>query len=171
MFVTKKVKESTAHSAYLYAIRLLAKRDYSQIKLTKKLKDRGYEKEHYSQAIEEVLELGYLREDNYIESRIKGFMYKGWSPTHIQQKLRQEQLEVHLDTIREVFKENHQSTDQQIQYLINKKVPLNKSFLEDKDAFYKLKTKILTFVVSKGHSFQDVKSELDNYFLNLQEEL
>ena len=71
-------KENT-HTAYMDAIKLLAKKDYSEYKLRKKLKEKLHDSESIDEAIQEVTEKKYLREDYYIEARIRGLMRKNYS--------------------------------------------------------------------------------------------
>jgi len=171
MYTVKKVQESTSHAAYLYAVRLLSKKDYSQIKITQKLKDRGYDSDHVESAINQIIQLGYLREDNYIEGRIKSFMLKGWSKEHIQQKLKQESLDVPYEEIEKVFEEYEYSEESQILFLIKKKIPFNKSFLEDEDKLQKTKNKILNYLISKGHCYHECKPEVDKAMNELKNQL
>jgi SOS response regulatory protein OraA/RecX len=155
----------SAKAAYNYAIRLLAQRDYSQIKLTTKLKERmvkfdSYDLDDIEVAIEKVLKQGYLKEYLYIEARIKGLMHKNLSPTHIQQKLKQEQLNVEISKIDSIFYENEETEEQQIKNLIRKKsCGVNWEDLDDA-AIHKKREKILRFLISKGHKYADCKQYL-----------
>lgn len=134
-------------SPYLYAIRLLAKKDYSEYKLRKKLNDRQFESEEIDAAIETLLDKGYLREDYYAEARIKGLMYKGYSPNYIVQKLAQEHVETTIETILEIFSSCDYSQESQIKELASKKL----RGLKVSDP--KTREKILRFVLSKGHDY------------------
>lgn len=151
------IQDPTPEKAYLYAIRLLAKRDYSEVKMRQKLRDKGFPAEHQDYALDEVLRKNYLREDAYINSKIKGWMLKGYSPTHISFRFIQEQLQVSEDTIREVFKEERVTTEDQIQWLIQKK-RVDKSIFENSKEAYKQRQKVLSFLASKGH---DIGTSLD----------
>lgn len=138
-------------SAYIECIRLLARRDYSRIKLQRKLLEKHFPQEEIEDALETVTEEGYLREDAYISARVRGFMHKGWAPSHIQKKLRQEDLNVSLQVINEIFLENHTSPKEQIQWLIAKKLPSELPHRLDHEAWSKLKRKLLTSLSNKGH--------------------
>jgi regulatory protein len=155
----KKVEESSQKSAYLYAIKLLAKRDYSVHKLTKKLKERGYDQEHIDESIQEVLDLGYLKEELYIEARIKGFMHKGLHPSFIIMKLREEALTVDEDTILQVFSEYPITINDQVQKLIIKKLPRDGSYNElDYESKQKIKQRAFRYALSKGHKYSIVQN-------------
>ena len=155
----KKVEESSQKSAYLYAIKLLAKRDYSVYKLSKKLKERGYDKEHLDDAINEVIELGYLKEELYTEARIKGLMHKGLHPNFIQIKLREECLTVEIDFILEVFSQYPLTVDEQLDKLLSKKLPRSTPYedlcYEEKQ---KIKQRAYRYAMSKGHGYSSIQS-------------
>jgi SOS response regulatory protein OraA/RecX len=154
----KKVEESSQKSAYLYAIKLLAKRDYSIYKLSKKLKERGYDKEHLEDAIQEVIDLGYLKEEFYIEARIKGFMHKGLHPNFIQMKLKEEFLQVEVDHIFDIFSQYPMTICEQLERLIVKKLPRNTRYselcFEEKQ---KIKQRAFRYAISKGHQYSKIQ--------------
>lgn len=139
-------------TAYLDSIRLLARRDYSQIKLTKKLRELGHPQTEVEEAISTVLEEGYLREEEYIRARVRGFMHKNWSASHIKQKLMQEELNVDMSYIESIMQENGIDQDSQIQELIRKKIPSNLPKISDYDSWQKLKRKLISSLANKGHS-------------------
>ena len=145
------------NKAYTYLIRILTKRDYSEYKLRQKLKEKGFEEFDAEEAISLVKEKNYLREDYYIEARVKGLMHKGNSPTYIQNKLREEMLDVSTELILDIFKENHQTIEEQIKYLANKK--LRSSVGKDP---YKAREKALAYVIGKGHNYSESKHIIDS---------
>ncbi|WP_127715181.1 regulatory protein RecX [Halobacteriovorax sp. HLS] len=158
----KKVEESSQKSAYLYCIRLLAKRDYSIYKITKKLKERGYDGEHIEQAIQEVIDLGYLKEENYIEARVKGLMHKGLHPSFIQIKLQEEKIRVDVDYILDIFSQYPMSTCEQVDKLIKKKLPREIDFNhQDYETKQKIKQRVFRYLMSKGHSYSKIQSQFE----------
>ena len=106
---------------------------------------RDYPANEIDEAIEEVKNKNFLREDNYIEARIKAFMNKGYSPDYIKQKLAQEHLAIDQDQIDAVFLEHNLTPELQIQRLATKKIG-NKENLDYED-----QNKILRYLLSKGH--------------------
>ncbi len=171
MYNSKAIQESTSHSAYLYAVRLLAKQDYSRVKILRKLLSRGYDDSHAQEALDKVTELGYLNEDNYIEGRIKAFMNKSWSPDHIMQKLKAEELIVQREAILQVFVEYEVTTHSQISTLINKKIPSDLLFLKNNENYLKQKNKIIGHIASKGHSYEEITELVENHLQQLKSEL
>ena len=160
-FDTHTTQTPCKQTAYIHAVKLLAKKDYSEYKLRTKLRDKGFSAEEIDETINELLEKKYLREDYYAEARIKGLMNKGYSPSYIQSRLKEEFVEVSLDTIYSIFNEYELSEQDQIKKLVRKK--LNGSAIEAPIDF-NLKVKILRFLASKGHSVENVDQYLPNDF-------
>ncbi len=144
------------NKAYLTLIRLLSSRDYSEVKLRTKLKERKYSAEEIDEAIALVKSQNYLNESAYVEARIKAFMSKGCSPRYIQQKLLQEDLKVEINVIEGVFNEHQKETSSQIKNLIQKKL---KGPIKD----YREKVKVIRFLMSKGHQLDEIQRELKQY--------
>jgi len=141
----------TSKKAYSYLIKILSSRDFSEHKLREKLRNRNYSADEIDDAIAEVKAKNFLREDNYIEARIKAFMSKGYSPNYILQKLSQEHLNSDLELIHQIFSEHKISIHDQIDRLIRKKM----TALLNID--YEDETRILRYLLSKGHEYSDSK--------------
>jgi regulatory protein len=153
--------------AYLYAIRLLARRDYSRQKLYTKLSDQGYEKPLINKLLDELIEVGYLREDQYASARIKGFMFKGYSISYIQQKLAQENVGVEMSLIEEIFEEYSYSHRSQLEYLLEKKTR-SKTRAELVD--FNFRKKLLRYFISKGHSINDGNKAIERAIRAVEDE-
>lgn len=143
------------HPGYKYCIRILSKRDYSRAKIRQKLIEKGHEEDAES-IIDFLLEKKYLREDYYVESRIKGLMKKNYSPSYIYSKLKEEDVEVSMGLIEETFQEWGFSTYDQIEDLIRKKSILHNWNEEDLKDFNN-RTKLSRFIQSKGHQWEEIK--------------
>ncbi len=143
--------------AYLYLIKLLSSRDYSEFKLRDKLREKQYPASEIDEAIAEIKAKNYLREENYAEARVKAFMNKGYSPDYIKQKLAQEHVYVEAEFIESIYCENRSDSDEQIRLLVEKKLRGKKleSFEEE--------VKLIRFVLSKGHQIGAIKKILKEY--------
>ena len=148
--------------AYSYIVKLLSSRDYSENKLREKLQEKKFPANEIDDALNEIKGRGYLRENVYNEARIRGFMNKNYSPHYIKQKLNQEHLDVSIEQIEEVFYENQVSTQNQIELLIRKKMN-GKTEQELKE-----QNKILRYLISKGHDFEESKRILKVINLEVQ---
>ncbi len=157
-----------SNKAYLYLIKLLSARDYSEHKLKEKLQEKVRAKRFPADVAESALNLvkeqGYLREEAYAEARVKGFMSKGYSPDFIRQKLAQERLTVTDETIGEIFSEYRISEEDQIERLARKKMGSRTSFDFDDE------TRILRFLISKGHDFSTSKKVLKSLIQQVVQE-
>jgi regulatory protein len=143
-------------SAYVYLVKILSSRDYSEYNLRQKLKDKIYSIDEIENAIFEIKSKGYLREDLYACSRIKIFMEKGYSPEYILQKMEQENITICIENINAVFTEYRISQEDQIERLVRKK-------MQDKSDFdIKSENKILRYLISKGHDFSLAKKIMTN---------
>ena len=143
--------------AYLYLIKLLSSRDYSEFKLREKLREKQYPANEIDEAITEIKAKNYLREENYAEARVKAFMHKGYSPDYIKQKLAQEHVYVEAEFIESIYCENRNDSDDQIRTLVEKKLRGKKL------ANYEEEVKLIRFVLSKGHQIGAIKKILKEY--------
>lgn len=163
MFQSKyKVKESTTKEAYNAILRLLAKRDYSYNKLKLKLQQKGYEDLHIEEAISIAEGKGYFREESYTNAKIKTLMFKGNSMQSIKMALEFEGIKVEKEQIQDYFDEYRVDEEEQIRNLMQKKMPKS-GIPEDREEKYKLKGKILRFIMSKGHSTSLASNIFDNW--------
>ncbi len=147
--------------AYNTCIRLLGKKDYSVYKMKTKLRERGYDKEIREEVIKELLEKKYLREDLYIEARIKGFIRKGYAPNVILYRLSQEQCHTTQEHIDGILQELGLGREVQLRETIEKKLRLDGDFVKDKE---KLRQKVLRYCISRGHSISDASRVYSNVY-------
>lgn len=151
---------------YKRAIRLLTQRDYSRPKLCKKLVSVGFAQEDSEQVVEKLYAEGLLKEQWYIEARIRGLMRKGYSSSHIQQRLEQEQLSVEINQIDELFIEYGHNEEDQLTQLIQKngKQWLNQWPQLANEERQKVKQKLMRKLVSKGFNPSKGLSAIECYF-------
>lgn len=155
--------KTTSSKAYTYLVKLLSARDYSEHKLREKLREKKYPADEIESSINEIKAKGYLREEVYAEARVKAFMNKGYSPDYIRQKLAQEHLTVTDEVIEDIFSEYHVSVEDQIDRLVRKK-------MHGKTEFdFEGESKILRFLLSKGHDFGASKKIMKSIIGELKE--
>lgn len=147
----------TPSKAYLYLIKLLSSRDYSEHKLRSKLNEKKFEQTEIDKAITSVKEKNYLREDLYKEARTKAFISKGYSKKFIKNKLKIEKLTIEDDQLSDIYLDNHQSEEEQVLRLFHKKG--DRLDLTDP----KNVAKIIRFALSKGHDYGLIKKVLLHY--------
>lgn len=136
------------NKAYLYVIKLLSARDYSEHKLREKMREKKFPADEIENVINEIKAKGHLKEELYAEARIKAFMNKGYSADFIRQKLAQEKVTVTEIEIYDIFDEYHLTENDQIERLLKKKL---KTISKDKEKAYNDRQKAIRFAISKGH--------------------
>lgn len=151
---------------YKKAIRLLTQRDYSRPKLRKKLVEAGFELADACEVVEEVYKIGYLKEDWYIEARIKAFMRKGYSQSHIKQRLANEELNISFELIDSIFNDNGHNESDQMQDLLSKKGQrfLNTWSELSFEERQKVKVKLVRALASKGFNPSQCLKSVDSFF-------
>lgn len=149
-------EQSTFKKGWDYALRILAIKDYSIHKMKEKLKMRGINSEDSEKIIHKLLELNYLREHEYTKMRIKLLLTKGYSNSYITRKLSQEHLRTNNEEIDEIRSEQNLHSSTQMEYLIQKKLR-GKTIPNDFESKMKLKNKIISFLVSKGYNYEEIK--------------
>lgn len=154
-----------SNKAYLYLIKLLSSRDYSEHKLREKMREKKYPANEIDDAINDVKERGYLKEDLYAEARIKAFMNKGYSADYIRQKLNQEKVTVTEVEIYEIFEEHRITESDQIERLLQKKLRV---ISPDKEKAYNDRQKAIRYALTKGHKPSAVFSILKSKFNGIQ---
>lgn len=151
---------------YNYSIHLLARQDYSEFKLRRKLRSK---KDNLPHEVDEVLaalkEKGLLQEANYRRLFIRKWMMKGEAEDKIKKRGAMEKLELESSEFRAIELELGFTDDESIEKLISKKLRA-KEIPQDKEAKYKLRDKTLRFLISKGHDFQDARKALEKYMAN-----
>ncbi|HXH31654.1 MAG TPA: regulatory protein RecX [Bacteriovoracaceae bacterium] len=149
---------------YSYCIYLLARQDYSEFKLRQKLRQK---KEYLPHEIEETVtqlkEKGYLREAGYRRLFIRKWMQKGESEQKIRQRGNMEKLQFEPEEFIEVEKELGFNDEDSIEKLVEKKLR-SKEIPTDAKEKSKLKDKVLRFLISKGHGYDEAKKALNRHF-------
>ena len=151
---------------YQKSLRLLTNKEYSRPKLEDKLVNSGFSQEDSKLVIDKLYSLGLLKEDWYIETKIKNMMRKGYSKQHIQQRLMFENLNVELDTIDQIFVQFNQDETSTIQNLIDKKAKKYQNGWDEIEfeTQQKIKAKLVRSLIAKGYSLNDGISAVDTYF-------
>lgn len=154
---------------YQKALRLLTQRDYSRPKLKKKLVEGGYDISDAHEAVEKLYADGYLKEDWYIEARIKGFMRKGYSPSHIRQRLAREELQVSDSLIQEIFNDHGQNEDAQMLSFIEKKGHRYGQLWPEMsyEERQKVKVKLVRALASKGFNPSQSLKTIERFFSSI----
>lgn len=148
---------------YNYSIHLLARQDYSEFKLKQKLRSK---KNNLPHEIDEVILAlkgkGLLKEANYRRLFIRKWMMKGESEDKIKKRGGMEKLQFESEEFRAIEIELGFTDDDSIDKLINKKLRA-KEIPQDYAEKRKLQDKVLRFLISKGHGFEESKKALTKF--------
>jgi regulatory protein len=147
--------------AYNYAIFLLSRRDYSIYKMRMKLRSRKYDEDVIDEVVKKLIDQNYLRENEYKKIRIKTLLLKGFSNSYIIRKLNQEMLETDNDQINSIREDQNIDAQESIEYLVQKKLR-GKSIPKTFEEKIKLQKKILTFLCSKGYTYDQAQNAYTN---------
>ncbi len=149
---------------YNYSIHLLARQDYSEYKLRQKLRSK---KDNLPHEVDEVLaalkERGLLREESYRRLFIRKWMLKGESEDKIRKRGAREKLEFTEGEFKLCSRELGISDEDSLEKLVAKKLR-SKEIPRDPAEKYKLRDKVLRYLISKGHGFDEAKRSLAKHF-------
>lgn len=149
---------------YNYCIHLIARQDYSEYKLRKKLRSKPQNLPHQiDEAIEKLKAKGLLREESYRRLFIRKWMLKGESEDKIRKRGSQEKLTFEDGEFEICAQELGFTDDESLEKLVAKKLR-SKEIPKNPAEKFKLRDKVLRFLISKGHSFEDSKKSLAKYF-------
>lgn len=150
---------------YNYSIHLLARQDYSEFKLRQKLRSKKDNLPHeVDEVLEKLKERGLLREESYRRLFIRKWMIKGESEEKIRMRGSQEKLTFESEEFEQIQKELGFTDDDSIEKLVAKKLR-SKEIPVNAEEKYKLRDKVLRFLISKGHSFEEGKKAINTYLL------
>ena len=149
-------------NCYNDSIKLLARRDYSKYKLAQKLAQKGHEQDIIDETINKLIDMQYLREDEYKRMRVKGMLLKGYADAHIIKKCSKEFLSIDQDFIAQMRNDQNIHIPDKLNELIQKKLRY-KSIPQTFEEKIKLKNKLMYFLSTKGYSFEEINQAIKNY--------
>jgi|GEM_PF-1494687 SOS response regulatory protein OraA/RecX len=92
LFLEQWLSESEIKWARQKAVRLLGARNYCGLFLFRKLKEDGYSDSICDLVVEEMKELGYIQDQEFLEHAIAKEFAKGYGPRWIEQKIKSKGL-------------------------------------------------------------------------------
>lgn len=149
---------------YNYCVHLLARQDYSEFKLRQKLRSKPQNLPHMiEEALTKIKANGLLREDAYRRLFIRKWMLKGESEDKIRKRGAQEKLEFQDGEFEACTEELGFTDEDSVEKLVAKKLR-SKEIPKDPKERFKLRDKVLRFLISKGHGFDEAKKALNSHF-------
>ncbi len=149
---------------YNYSIHLIARQDYSEFKLRRKLRSK---KDNLPHEVDEVIEKlkanGLIKEESYRRLFIRKWMMKGEAEDKIKKRGAMEKLLFTSEEFRAIEIELGFTDDESLEKLIAKKLR-SKEIPTNPEEKFKLRDKVLRFLISKGHSYEEAKKSLGPHF-------
>lgn len=160
----KADEDGDARRIYNYCIHLLARQDYSEYKLRQKLRSKPQNLPHMiDEVIIKLTTRGLLREDRYRRLFIRKWMMKGEAEDKIKRRGEMEKLTFEEGEFDLIAEELGFTDNDSLESLIKKKLR-SKIIPTDNEEKYKLRDKVLRFLISKGHDYSDAKKAITDYF-------
>ena len=156
-------------TAYQYALYLLSAQDYSEFKLRQKLRLKQFEPAEIDETLAKLIEKNYLREEEYKRMLAKRWISKGYSDAMIKRRGEQESLTFSLEELKEWRIDSGAHSSDVISKLVQKKIR-GQEIPTDRIAKQKLREKVSRFLLSKGHSFYEIRKAVDQVFKASTEE-
>lgn len=157
-------EDGDSRRIFNYCVHLLARQDYSEYKLRQKLRSKPQNLPHViDEVIVKLKDKGLLREESYRRLFIRKWMMKGEAEDKIRKRGAMEKLQFEEGEFEQCARELGFTDDDNIEKLIAKKLR-SKEIPKDAAEKYKLRDKVLRFLISKGHSYEDAKRSLNDYF-------
>jgi SOS response regulatory protein OraA/RecX len=169
MFKIKKVQESSTHGAYLHALKLLSRTEYSQAKLVKKLKEKGFDSTHIEDAIADLVEKKYLCDDRYSDVRAKQLMQKGFSISYIHKALAHEGLSLDYDQLYEIQEYLGLTEEENLNKALLKKRP-DSSWIGRNPEAMKNRNRAIKAAIMKGFDYQESQRQLSVILHQLEQD-
>ncbi len=139
-----------------YGLWLLSRRNYSILKLRRKLQSKKFAPAEIDQCIHQLVEQGFLRERMYVEEKVRLWSTRGYSPSLIQRRLRVDGIHLTPSEWSEVTQTvglEDPKSSQVLETLIQTEIrKLRHPFSTDREAQTKVENKILRAVFRKGYS-------------------
>jgi len=149
---------------YNYSIHLIARQDYSEYKLRRKLLSKpDNTPEEVDEVIAALKEKNLINEEAYKRLFIRKWMFKGESEDKIRKRGTLEKLTFTSEEFQRVTEELGFNDEDSLQKLVVKKLR-SKEIPSDFKERLKLQDKVLRFLISKGHDYSDAKDEVKKYF-------
>ncbi len=167
-----EVKDKTFHAEecgdarriFNYCVHLLARQDYSEYKLRQKLRSKPQNLPHMiDEVIGKLKDKGLLREEAYRRLFIRKWMMKGEAADKIKKRGALEKLQFEDHEFELCQRELGFSDEDSIEKLVAKKLR-SKEIPSDPKEKFKLRDKVLRFLISKGHSYEDAKRSINHFF-------
>ena len=142
------------------ALALLDKRDYSRAELLKKLLEKGEDETEATQAVDRLEELGFVDDARYAPIVVRHYAAKGYGARRVQQELARRGIPRELwDAAMEQMPAQDDTIDRLLQSRL-RGVEVDRAALK----------RASDFLLRKGYGWDEIKSALERYHANIEED-
>ena len=142
------------------ALALLDRRDYSRAELLKKLLEKGVEEDEAAQAVDRLEELGFVDDARYAPIVVRHYAAKGYGARRVQQELARRGIPRELwDAAMEQMPAQDDTIDRLLQSRL-RGVEVDRAALK----------RASNFLLRKGYGWDEIKSALERYHANIEED-
>ena len=141
------------------ALQLLDKRDYSRAELLRKLTEKDYDEAEATEAVDRLVELGFVDDVRYAPIIVRHYAAKGYGPQRVRQELQRRGIP------KELWDEAMQEMPQQddtIDRLLHSKL---KSDTPDRAEL----KKATDFLLRKGYGWDEIKAAVARYTREIED--
>ncbi len=155
MQLRRNKKKSEGHhvrTAYMEAVRLLSRREYSVNGLREKLTKKGYTPEQVAQAVSLCLEEGWVSDQRFAESLVRYRKSMGKGPRHIEHELRRNGIDDAI--VQAVLDPDDKDWETSCLYIYRRK------FGEAPPADPKMRAKVYRALSARGFTVEQIRLTL-----------
>jgi regulatory protein len=141
------------------AVDFLSRREHSEQELRDKLLAKRFDANLVEQAIDAMLDAGYLSDARYVRMMIRSGFEKAHGPQKIRFKLQQKRVPSPI--VNEAFEEFEGDWFASAQSLKQRKFPdpLNR---DDRETYYKERARQMRFLAGRGFTMDQIEYALEN---------
>jgi len=133
-----------------YALRALDRRDYSVRELTRKLLDKGYEETEAAEAVERLMELGFVDDARYAPLLVRHYAAKGYGAQRVKQELHRRGISRELwDAAMEEMPQQDDTIDRLLRSRLRSDTPDRAEIKRASD-----------YLLRRGYRWDEIKSAL-----------
>lgn len=139
---------------------LLDRRDYSRVELLKKLMEKGVEETEAEEAVDRLVEIGFVDDARYAPIIVRHYAAKGYGAQRVKQELYRRGIPKELwDAAMEQMPEQEETVDRLLRSRLKSETPDRSELKKASD-----------FLLRKGYSWDEINAALRRYQASIGDE-
>ena len=141
------------------ALAMLDRRDYSRAELLKKLVEKGEDETEAAEAVERLVELGFVDDARYAPIIVRHYAAKGYGPQRVRQELQRRGIPKDLwDEAMEQMPQQDDTIDRLLRSKLKSDAPDRAELKKATD-----------FLLRKGYGWDEIRSAVARYTSEIEE--